>query len=163
MKHDHDKTQGEGIERELHDPDLRQADSAGAARSLEDPLHRRPGPCNGQHSLHRPPGRRGRRRTGSHGARQRLFRGDDARRRYDRRQAGTHRHRSDRSRSREGHHLYRSAHGARTGRGGWPLALSVRPEDGRHRALRGGLQPRLRHAGAGDQPRFRGDDRCPHS
>ena len=36
MKHDQPHDEGAGIERELHDPDFRQAGSAGAARSFED-------------------------------------------------------------------------------------------------------------------------------
>ena len=111
MHDKHDKTHGEGIDRELHDPisdklvPLEPLDLS-KIHSVDDLVR-----AMGTHSLHRPPGWRGRRRAGSHGPRQGLFRGDDTCRRNDRRQARPDHHRADRSRRRECHHLDRRSDG----------------------------------------------------
>ena len=134
----------------------RQAASHFSAGSIQMPHHRRTGARHGRHRVHWPPDRRRRGRAGSHGARQRLFRSNDAFRRSYRWQDGINFLRFDRVRRRQSHRLDRGSDGARPGGGHGALSFPLRSgKNGRRRAFRCRLQPRIRFAGAGGQSRSR--------
>ncbi len=134
-------------------PDRGSAHSDLSARSVARPHDRRSCARHGPDRIHRPADRRRRRRSGSHGARQRLFRRDDAFRRDDRRQNGADFLRPRRVGNRQSHRFHGRADGSRPGGSHRALAFPLRRKDGRLRAFRRGLQPRLRFARAGTESR----------